>query len=243
MKLLLIRHAEPDYTRDSLTPKGCREAELLAKRLCRLPIDDFFVSPLGRARDTARATLETLHRTAEVLPWLEEFRGQIYNPKTAQRCHCWDLAPQYWTRCPELYDRDHWRENALLATGNAGEIFDETAAGLDALLARYGYTRDGAIYRTEANSDKTLALICHFGISMVMLAHLTNVSPIPLLHNFMAAPTSITVLCTEERVPGEVVFRCAVLGDTAHLYCAGEPISHSGRFPERYGADNAPDVL
>ena len=31
MKLLIIRHGEPDYTADSLTEKGWREAELLAE--------------------------------------------------------------------------------------------------------------------------------------------------------------------------------------------------------------------
>ena len=32
MKLIFIRHGEPDYEADSLTEKGWREAELLAKR-------------------------------------------------------------------------------------------------------------------------------------------------------------------------------------------------------------------
>ena len=57
MKILIIRHGEPDYERDSLTEKGWREASLLADRLCETKIDAFFVSPLGRARDTARETL------------------------------------------------------------------------------------------------------------------------------------------------------------------------------------------
>lgn len=33
MRLILIRHAEPDYVRDSLTEKGWREAELLSERV------------------------------------------------------------------------------------------------------------------------------------------------------------------------------------------------------------------
>ena len=33
MKLLIIRHADPDYAVDSLTPEGRREAALLADRL------------------------------------------------------------------------------------------------------------------------------------------------------------------------------------------------------------------
>ena len=46
MKILLIRHAEPDYARDSLTEKGWREAELLSQRLAGLDIRDIYCSPL-----------------------------------------------------------------------------------------------------------------------------------------------------------------------------------------------------
>ena len=67
MKITLVRHGEPNYAIDSLTPKGFREAELLADRLCRMDVRDFYVSPLGRAQDTARPTLTRLNRTAETL--------------------------------------------------------------------------------------------------------------------------------------------------------------------------------
>ena len=239
MKIMIIRHGEPDYSIDSLTEKGWREAELLADRLCSVKIDDFYVSPLGRARDTARATLSRLGKEAEVLDWLQEFRGYLINPKTGDRSHAWDFMPQYWTNCPEFWDRDAWRENPIIATGNSGSIYDESIAGLDALLARYGYTRSGRIYRTERNTDTTIALFCHFGIAMVMLSHLLQIPLHLLLHGFIMAPTSITTLITEERLRGEVWFRCAGLGDTSHLYVAGEPISHAGRFRELYDDANS----
>ena len=35
MKLLIIRHGEPDYTIDSLTEKGWREAEYLSEMLVK----------------------------------------------------------------------------------------------------------------------------------------------------------------------------------------------------------------
>ena len=111
MKLLIVRHGEPDYATDSLTEKGKREVELLADRLCRLPIDRFYVSPLNRARETARATLERLGREAETLDWLEEFRARVIDPNTGRRSIAWDFTPQYWTRCPEFWDRQAWREN------------------------------------------------------------------------------------------------------------------------------------
>lgn len=53
MKLLIVRHADPDYTIDSLTPTGWKEAELLSNRLSKLDVKAFYVSPLGRAKDTA----------------------------------------------------------------------------------------------------------------------------------------------------------------------------------------------
>ena len=53
MKILIVRHADPDYSIDSLTEKGWREAEYLSERLSRLPVKAFYVSPLGRAKDTA----------------------------------------------------------------------------------------------------------------------------------------------------------------------------------------------
>ena len=65
MKLMFVRHAEPDYKHDSLTLKGHREAQLLSLRLAKLDVRDFYASPLGRAQETARYTLERTHRTAE----------------------------------------------------------------------------------------------------------------------------------------------------------------------------------
>ena len=46
MRLIFIRHAEPDYSIDSLTEKGWREAKLLAERTKRWKVDEFYCSPL-----------------------------------------------------------------------------------------------------------------------------------------------------------------------------------------------------
>lgn len=235
MKILIIRHGEPDYSIDSLTHKGWREAELLSRRLMQMEIADFYVSPLGRAKDTARPTLEKLGRTAEVLPWLCEFRGAVVDPGSGERRIPWNLAPQYWTRQPELYERDGWRENGLLRTGNMIDVYDETAAGVDALLARYGYVRDGGIYRCEHNSEITIVLFCHFALGMTILSYLMGVSPLVMWEGFFMPTSSVTTLITEERVKGEVFFKCMQVGDTSHLYAGGEPVSRAGLYQEVLG--------
>ena len=94
MKLIIIRHGDPDYSIDSLTPTGWREAELLADRISKLDVKAFYVSPLGRARDTASLTLKKMGRQAEVLPWLREFSPSIIHPWSDEVNCVWDWLPQ-----------------------------------------------------------------------------------------------------------------------------------------------------
>ena len=69
MKLIIIRHGDPDYEHDSLTETGVIEAKLLAGRLAQHKnIAAFYVSPLGRAQATAQYTLDALHRTVGLAP-------------------------------------------------------------------------------------------------------------------------------------------------------------------------------
>ena len=83
MKLIIVRHGDPDYEHDTLTETGRIEAQCAAERLKAHPeIAAFYVSPLGRAQDTARYTLDALGREAETLPWLREFHAPILHPDT-----------------------------------------------------------------------------------------------------------------------------------------------------------------
>ena len=49
MRIIFIRHAEPDYEHNTLTPRGFREAELLSDRVPHWKVDRFYSSPLERA--------------------------------------------------------------------------------------------------------------------------------------------------------------------------------------------------
>ena len=77
MRLLFIRHGEPDYQKDSLTERGWKEAKLLAKRIAPMDIKEYYCSPLGRAKDTAKPTLALAGREAVEYPWLREFWPKI----------------------------------------------------------------------------------------------------------------------------------------------------------------------
>ena len=235
MKILFIRHAEPDYEKDSLTEKGFREAGLLAGRLSKLKPEAVYCSPLGRARDTAGPSLERWGMEAQTCEWLQEFPGYVVNPYTGKPMIPWDLMPNFWTREPLHYDRKHWLDAPLMQTGNVKEKWDEACEGLDDILRRHGYRREHDWYAADEASDRTLVFFCHLGISCALISHLIGVSPLILWHGVFMPPSCVNILQTEEREKGKAYFRIRALSDTAHLHEAGEPISEMGAFQEVYG--------
>lgn len=242
MKLLIIRHGDPDYKKDSLTEKGWREAEYLAEMLSKQEIDYFYVSPYGRARDTASLTLNKMNRTAEVLEWLHEFDVLIDRPDdTSRKRISWDWLPQDWTQDPRLYQNDRWFENERMKAGRVGEEYRKVTEQFDMLLEKHGYKREGEYYRTVRPNHDTIALFCHFGVEAVLLSHLWGVSPMPVWHGFCAQPSSVTTLVTEERRPGIALFRMLAFGETTHLYVHDEPPAFAARFCECFEDDTRHD--
>ncbi len=229
MKIMIIRHGDPDYSIDSLTEKGWREAELLSQKLIKEKIDDFYCSPLGRAKDTARPTLEKLGREAQILDWLHEFRAKIVSPYSGKPRVSWDLPPSVWCADDRYYDLNKWNEPELIAKSNSAAIYKETTDGVDALLKKYGWTREGMAYR--GGEDVTIALVCHFCLGITVMAYLLGISPIVAQNAFFLSPTSVTTLVTETDASGISHFRATGIGDISHLYIAGEPMSESGLYP------------
>lgn len=234
MKLLIIRHGEPNYSIDSLTPTGWMEAELLSHRLSKLDVKQFYVSPLGRAKDTAKATLEKMGCTAIEKSWLQE-PGPPLEMRDRIRCF-WDWLPQVWTENADFFDLEKFTDHPLFMEANLKATVREIWAGLDELLAHHGYVRQGKLYRAEHPNEDTVVLFCHFGVQCVLLSHILGISPMVLWHCTSAAPTAVTTLVTEERQQGIASFRMTAFGDISHLYAANQPPSFAGRYCETFPA-------
>lgn len=235
MRLIIVRHGDPNYEIDSLTEVGWQEAKLAAEKISKLDVRDFYVSPLGRAKDTASCTLEKMGRTAETLDWLREFDAQIDRPDIiGQKMIAWDWLPADWTIHPEFFNVETWLDNDVMKAGNVREKYENVCSNLDKLLAKYGYVRENNYYRVEKANNDTIVFFCHFGLECVLLSRLLNISPMLLWHGFAAAPTSMTTLYTEERREGIAYFRASAMGDISHLYIANQEPSFSARFCECY---------
>lgn len=242
MKLLIIRHGDPDYEADSLTEKGWREAEYLSQRLVKLNINEFYVSPLGRAKATASLTLQKLGRTAVQHEWLREFAPRIERPdRPGMESICWDWLPQDWTAHEDFYRFDRWWDCDAMRNGHVKQEYDWVTESFDHLLAAHGYVRDGHLYRVEQANDDTLAFFCHFGLECVLVSHLLSISPMVLWHGACAAPSSVTTLVTEERRKGVASFRMSAFGDISHLNANDEPPAFAARFCERYDEEERHD--
>lgn len=241
MKILIIRHGDPDYTIDSLTEKGRKEAELLAERMAKTDITAFYVSPLGRAQATAKYTLEKMNRTAETKPWLREFHAPVKDRETGEDRIPWDQLPADWTAFPDYYDKDMWHTVPMMNEANVIAEAKRVYEGIDEILASHGYEREGNYYRALRPNRDTIALFCHFGVECVMLGHLLGISPVVLWHGFCAAPTSVTVLTSEERREGIAYFRMNTFGDTGHLYAGNEEPAFAARFCETFDSDERHD--
>lgn len=234
MRILIIRHGDPDYANDSLTKKGHREAKLLASRLQNEKIDYVYCSPLGRAQDTAAYTLKATGLFAETLPWLREF-GSNLKPHGSKTC--WDRLPSEWTKKAAFYDADRWYKTpSMRLAGITGE-YAFVKDGLFSLLKKHGYENDGRYFRADRPNHDTLVFFCHFGVECVLLSLLFGVSAMPFLHNFCALTSSVTTVVTEEREKGIASFRCLSFSDISHLYAGNEEPSFQARFCEVYTDD------
>lgn len=255
MRLIFVRHGDPDYKNDNLTEKGKREVALLTERICKWKnITEFFSSPLGRARATGEPALKRMNREAEICNWLQEF-PTWHESKTGEKLRTWDIMPEDFFSNPDFFSKDKWCHNDYM-----GEMipkrYQEVCDGIDSILTRYGYERNkNGLYdvknpvpnhnwsepieqyhlksiKDDYPEEKTLVFFCHLGVTFTIIAHLTGLSPMQLWQGFYIAPTSITILNSEERVSGKAAFRVERMGDTNHLTNGGEPISSSGYFAD-----------
>lgn len=258
MRLIFVRHGDPDYAIDNLTEKGKREVALLTERICKWKnITAFYSSPLGRARATGEPALKILGREAKVLNWLQEFPTS-HNSKEGEKIRTWDIMPEVFCAHEDFFNKDNWCKNDYM-----GEMiqsrYKEVCDGIDSLLKEYGYERNEKGFydvlnpvpnhnwdnpidnyhlksvKDDYNEETTLVFFCHLGVMFTIISHLIGVSPVQMWHGFYVPPTSVTILNSEERKSGQGWFRVERLGDTNHLTNGGEPISSSGYFASVLG--------
>ena len=238
MKILIIRHADPDYSIDSITEKGKRERDLLTERLKKENISAIYCSTLGRARDTIQPTAEHFGITPVYCEWLREFEyPKISVPYLDRDKNAWDILPSYVDENKQLYSPTDWKNVDFIKNSEVPSAYDNVIFEFDKVLANHGYSKSGAYYKATDSNHSTIVFTCHFGLGALLVSHLFNASPYTFWQNSFFAPSSVTTFYTEEREEGIASFRCSAIGDVSHLYFGNEDSSFSGRFCECFTDD------
>lgn len=223
MRLLIIRHADPEYVTDSLTAAGKKEAEALAARFStglEGRITHIYTSPKGRARATASYTEAALGKTAAVEEWTRELSYWPRLPGTERPGEgglaMWDLSADAVRANPDLGHASQW--SLVTDIEAARPHFEQLQIDSDAFLARHGYVRDGYRYRIVKPNRDIVAVFCHGGFGLTWLAHLLNIPLSVAWTSFYLAPSSVTTILFDERSADFASPRAIGISDTGHLY-------------------------
>lgn len=217
MRIVFVRHGEPDYDLDILTPRGMLQAQAVAKRLERENVAAIYCSPQGRAQQTAAPSAELLKLPVITLDFMHEINsGDANGKKVLLNGSPWLLSEKMLAEENEEITLDGWRKHPYFKNNLASKSYDYVAAGFDRWLETLGYKREGRCYRCLCENDRTVALFSHGGSGACALSRTLN-----LPFNYMLAAmqygfTSVTVL----RYPGkagELTYpRLELFNDMAH---------------------------
>jgi broad specificity phosphatase PhoE len=209
MRILFIRHADPDYDQDTITAAGHQQAEALARRLLGTRLERLYVSPMGRAQATARYIADTQRLEPVTLDWMRELNGNWEGDRWA-----WDMPGAEALVAEALPQVSDWHECVpygpllLPQWQELGQRFDD-------LLTEFGYAREGHRYRVRGAYPGAIASVAHLGAHLALLSHLLH-WPLPLLYIHLGCdPASITELQWEEH-GGYAVPRAIRVNDTSH---------------------------
>lgn len=232
MLLFYIRHGDPVYHPDSLTPLGKRQAEAVSHRLAQFGLNRIYASSSERAKQTAQPTCELLKTEPVILDWCNE--SYAYQQLSIAGTRTWLFQNAEMRR---FLNSEEIRR--LGARWYCHPAFDGTsyAAGMerirsetDAFLAELGYRHlpKDCCYRAERPNDDRIALFAHQGFGLAFLSCLLDI-PYPIFStHFDMGHTGMSVIEFADR-EGYTVPCMLEFANDGHLLRDGLPTHYQNR--------------
>lgn len=220
MRIIFVRHGEPNYEKDCLTETGRKQAEAAAARLEREGISEIYASSMGRAQETAMFTARKLGLPVRTLDFMHEISWG--GPDVPMEGHPWTISD--WMIDEKQFDfyREDWRQHPYFKNNSAVNCLDDISGKFDALLLRQGYRHEGPRYYCETDRQKTIAVFSHGGSGACALSHLLAL-PFPYVCSVMPyGLTSVTILNFPVQKGAYVHPRIELFNDLTHT------LSHTG---------------
>ena len=228
MNLYIVRHGNPNYDLDCLTPLGHEQAEAAAEALEALGIDEIFSSPMGRARETAKHLADRIGKPISIEPWAHEV--EAYAKSADGRPVQLVSIGGDLLRSPELIAMgDDWMKHPRFdGEASVRSVIDEVESGMSDFMRRQGYVLDGERFRAldpEHPNEKNIALFCHAGVFLVITAYLLQI-PHRVAWNTLFMYTcgyTWSNLITNDEGYGTVRYYC--VNNTSHITAKGLPLT------------------
>ena len=227
MLFFYIRHADPIYNPDSLTPLGERQAEALAKRLYLYGIDKVYCSSSNRAMLTASPTCQLNKKELTVLDFANE--SHIWNELTVKRedgSKTWlfhdketvDFLVSSEMRAYGLKWYEHPRFKDKGYDAGFERIRDESDKLFESLGYKHDRERNG--YIPVAPTKERVALFAHQGFGIAFLSAVLDIPYPDFCTHFDLSHSSMTVI-NFAGDNGLVVPKVLQLSNDSHLYKEG----------------------
>ena len=214
MRIIFVRHGEPDYINDCLTEEGRRQALACAERLAGEDISEIYTSPCGRASETAAFTAERLGLPVTTLDFMREIHwGGLNIPHAG---HPWTLGDILMEDGFDFHTQD-WYEHPFFKGNAATECYRKVIEAFDGFLSAHGYRHKGRRLFCEHAEAKTIALFSHGGSGACVLAHLLDL-PFPYVCSMMPYDFTSIIIVDLPPVEGTYIHpRLEFFNDCAHI--------------------------
>ena len=235
MLLFFVRHGDPTYHPDALTPTGERQAEAIGRRLARFGLDRIYSSTAIRAQETARPAAELTRKEVVLLDWCKEgyaWDEMAVDDGTGHRKWCFSI-PEMRRKfsSPEVLSLgERWYEATCLPENRFRDGLERVGRETDAFFLSLGYRhdRENRCFVAENPNDERVALFAHQGFGTLFFSSLLDI-PYPLLAaRYDQSCTGMTVIDFKE-YDGIVIPRMLELSCDAHLYAADLPTEYNKR--------------
>lgn len=231
MLLYIIRHGDPNYATDSLTPKGVLQAEAVGKRICQSGIDRIFSSPMGRARQTAEPACRLLGLEYTVEEWTHEIGDERLSTYPDGKPTSVNILQNTYFLENGGYDVRY--SEALTTPALSNSRMDEACKyiwenGKD-FLERLGYREENGSYRILRPNEEKVALFCHAAFAKTWISMLLRIPLHVMCASLDYCHTGVTILEFANNPNGFTAPRCKCYSDLSHFYKEGLEMQYNNK--------------
>lgn len=231
MLLYIIRHGDPDYANDCLTPKGIAQAEAVGKRIAASGISRIFSSPMGRARQTAEPACRLLGLEYTVEEWTHEIGDErLTTYPDGRRTSISNIQNSLFLENGSIHvPFDRALEVPGMAETEMGKACSFIWENGKDFLERLGYKEENGVYRILRPNEEKVALFCHAAFSRAWISMLLHIPLHIMWAGLDYAHTGVTILHFKNYENGITAPKCLCYSDLSHFYKDGPDMVYNNR--------------